>query len=158
PLRAVADQRRPGAPAEEPLSGQHGDDGQLLRRHHPHRRVLPVRLVPAILLPSMASPVFITRHGQSEHNLETRFYMGRSPASCFAGEGRPQAQRLAERLAGDGRVRHVVASSLPRTVETAQIVATRLGLAPVHTDDAFWELSKGEWEGRMPRHAPPPEV
>jgi broad specificity phosphatase PhoE len=104
------------------------------------------------------STVFLTRHGLSEHNLNTRYFMGRSPPSRLTEQGREQARRLAARLAADARVRHVVASSLPRALETAQIVAGRLGLASLHSDDAFWELSKGEWEGRMPRDGVPAEV
>ncbi len=108
-------------------------------------------------LPAPA-PILITRHGLSEHNLNTQFYMGRSPQSRLTGEGRRQAEQLGKRLAVDGRVRHVVASSLPRTVETADIVAGCLGVSSIHRDDAFWELSKGDWEGRMPRDGVPPDV
>jgi broad specificity phosphatase PhoE len=102
-----------------------------------------------------AATVFLTRHGLSEHNLSTRFYMGRSPASELTDVGRAQARRLGERLAERRAVGHLVASSLLRAVETARIVAQRLGVAEVHEDDAFWELSKGDWEGRMPRDGVP---
>jgi len=100
-------------------------------------------------------PVLLTRHGKAEHNLVTRFYMGRSPDSRLVREGRDQARALGMYLLRHRPVARIVSSSLPRALETAEIVAAILGGVPVHADDAFWELSKGEWEGRMPRDAVP---
>ncbi len=102
-----------------------------------------------------AAPVLLTRHGQSEHNLNTRFYMGRQPQSRLTELGRQQATRLGEHLAATTPVAHIVASSLARTVETAERIASPLGIDTIHTADAFWELSKGDWEGRMPRNGVP---
>jgi broad specificity phosphatase PhoE len=100
-------------------------------------------------------PVLLTRHGASEHNLNTQFYTGRSPASRLTDEGRAQARALGSNLVAHHAVSRIVASSLPRTMETAELVASTLGQVPVHAEDAFWELSKGNWEGRMPRDAVP---
>jgi len=102
----------------------------------------------------MSRTVYITRHGQSEHNENTAVFMGRAPSSRLVEKGREQARRLGRRLARAGGVEHIVASSLPRTEETARIVAEHAG-GVVHLEDAFWELSKGHWEGRMPRELPP---
>src|SRR5262245_15869136 len=99
--------------------------------------------------------VLLTRHGESEHNLNTRFYMGRAPESRLTAQGREQAARLGRHLAASRPVGTIVASSLPRTVETAELVAKALGSAQVRTEDAFWELSKGDWEARMPRDGVP---
>jgi probable phosphoglycerate mutase len=99
--------------------------------------------------------VLLTRHGLSEHNLQTQLYMGRSPASRLVAEGRAQARALGAHLARREAVQRIVASSLPRALETATLVAAELGGVPVHADDAFWELSKGDWEGRMPRDGVP---
>lgn len=99
--------------------------------------------------------VLLTRHGTSEHNLVTQFYMGRSPDSRLVQEGRDQARALGLHLAQRRAVARIVASSLPRARETADIVAAALGGVPVDQDDAFWELSKGDWEGRMPREGVP---
>ena len=99
--------------------------------------------------------VLLTRHGTSEHNLVTRFYMGRSPDSRLVQEGRDQARALGAYLARTRPVAHIVASSLPRARETAEIVAAALGAVPVQEDEALWELNKGEWEGRMPRDGVP---
>ena len=103
--------------------------------------------------------LYITRHGLSEHNLNTRFYMGRSPASPLVEEGREQARRLGSHLTTlERKVTRIVCSSLPRTVETARIAGAALGIASVSQEDAFWELSKGAWEGSMPRENLPAEV
>jgi broad specificity phosphatase PhoE len=101
--------------------------------------------------------ILITRHGQAEHNLNTQFFMGRSPLSRLTDMGRDQARRLGQRLLADEIRPRIVCSSLLRTVETAGIVASALGADAPEPDDAFWELNKGDWEGRMPR-ALPPEV
>ncbi|MCH9045989.1 MAG: histidine phosphatase family protein [SAR324 cluster bacterium] len=106
----------------------------------------------------MPTVIYITRHGLSEHNLNTQFYMGRSPASRLTEEGRGQARRLGQRLARIGAIDQIVCSSLPRTVETAQLIATELGVEALAHEDAFWELSKGGWEGVMPVADLPPEV
>jgi probable phosphoglycerate mutase len=99
--------------------------------------------------------ILITRHGQAEHNLNTRFFMGRSPSARLTDEGRVQARRLGQRLLADPVLPRIVCSSLPRAVETAEIAASVLGVDSPERDDAFWELSKGDWEGRMPRVLPP---
>ncbi len=98
--------------------------------------------------------IFITRHGEAEHNLNTEFFMGRSPEARLTGRGRKQAQRLGARLAKEAAVQRIVCSSLPRTLETAELIGECLGLRTLEPDEAFWELSKGEWEGRMPRILP----
>jgi broad specificity phosphatase PhoE len=103
--------------------------------------------------------LYITRHGLSEHNLQTHLYMGRSPQARLLPEGRAQARRLAERLARTRpAVQRIVCSSLPRAMETGTVIGAVLGLGPVAGEDAFWELSKGTWEGRMPRVGVPPDV
>lgn len=99
--------------------------------------------------------IYITRHGVSEHNLNTEVFMGRSPASRLIDEGRTQATRLGERLAREAAVTRIVCSSLPRTMETAELIAAEIGCAPPLPEDAFWELDKGSWEGAMPLELPP---
>jgi len=106
-------------------------------------------------MPEPSPSVLLTRHGLSEHNLETHVYMGRSPGSRLVAEGRVQAQALGAYLARSAPVSRIVASSLPRTLETADLIAAALGRVPIEADDAFWELSKGSWEGTMPRDGVP---
>ncbi|MCZ6558936.1 MAG: histidine phosphatase family protein [SAR324 cluster bacterium] len=104
-----------------------------------------------------STSITITRHGESEHNLITRVFMGRSPNSMLTETGREQARKLGRRLAGEAAVGQIIASSLPRTMETAALIAEQLGLAEPIADEAFWELDKGDWEGAMVR-PPPPEI
>lgn len=98
--------------------------------------------------------ILITRHGEAEHNLRTDVFMGRSPASRLTALGREQARSLGRRLADGLPPRRIVCSSLPRAVETAELIAEAAGGVPISREDAFWELSKGEWEGHMPRVLP----
>ena len=83
--------------------------------------------------------------------------MGRSPESRLVPVGREQASSLGVRLSLEGVVEKIVCSSLPRTLETAELIGAELGLE-VEPVAAFWELSKGNWEGVMPRHDLPPDV
>lgn len=101
--------------------------------------------------------ILITRHGEGEHNLNTEFFMGRSPTARLTPRGLDQARRLGQRLARENPPGRIIASSLVRTVQTAREIAREVGLERIEEEDAFWELSKGEWEGRMPR-VPPPDV
>ena len=98
--------------------------------------------------------IFITRHGLSEHNLNTRVFMGRSPESRLTDQGKTEARRLGDRLASRTPPDRIICSSLPRTMETGEIIARQCGLDTVIPEDAFWELSKGNWEGSMPRELP----
>src|SRR5579863_10048958 len=104
---------------------------------------------------SRSPVVLLTRHGLSEHNLTTQFYMGRSPASRLVPEGQAQARALGRYLSAHHPGGRIIASSLARTLDTAARVASELGGIPVQGDDALWELSKGDWEGRMPRNGVP---
>jgi broad specificity phosphatase PhoE len=106
----------------------------------------------------LTTTVFVTRHGTAEHNLRTDVYMGRSPWARLLPQGREQALGLARRLARGPAVQRIVCSSLPRTLETGEVIRDVLGLAAVEGEEAFWELSKGDWEGSMPRRGLAPEL
>lgn len=105
----------------------------------------------------MITTILITRHGEGEHNLNTGVFMGRAPEARLTPRGREQARLLGQRLKSQPSPSRIICSSLPRTVETAEIVGQTAGISTLHSDDAFWELSKGDWEGTMPR-PPPPEI
>jgi broad specificity phosphatase PhoE len=47
---------------------------------------------------------------------------------------------------------------LPRTLETGTAIAEALGVPRIAGEDAFWELSKGTWEGSMPRAHLPEDI
>ena len=91
--------------------------------------------------------LFITRHGFSEHNRRDDVFMGRWPESRLTDQGREEARQLGERLK-EKNLHRLVSSSLPRTMETAQIIAECCGITDIYPEDAFWELSKGDWEGK----------
>lgn len=62
--------------------------------------------------------------------------------------GRAQARAAAERLLVDGvSVDRVAASSLTRARETAEIIATHLGVGEVLVDDRLVETDVGPWQG-----------
>ena len=103
----------------------------------------------------MKTRIYLTRHGEGEHNLRTNVFMGRAPEARLTARGREQAERLGRRLAASTAPRHIICSSLLRTVETAEIIGRAIGLSKVQGDDAFWELSKGDWEGVMQRPLDP---
>lgn len=102
----------------------------------------------------MKTTIYITRHGLSEHNLSTEIYMGRSPESRLVEQGREQASLLGARMAKEFQIDQIISSSLMRTMETSRLIAKELGLGNVTEEPAFWELSKGSWEGSMPRDLP----
>ena len=78
------------------------------------------------------------RHGEV-HNPDKILY-GRLPDYHLSERGRAQAQAVADWLAARDIV-YVVASPLERAQETAEPIATRLGL-PIDTDDDLIESSE----------------
>jgi broad specificity phosphatase PhoE len=90
-----------------------------------------------------ATRLYLVRHGATQLTAEDRF--SGAIGVDLSVEGRAQAERLAERLAGEP-ISAVYASPLSRTVETATIVATPHRL-PVIQRDGLREISHGHWEG-----------
>lgn len=87
--------------------------------------------------------LLLVRHGETDWNAEGRL-QGHTDRPLNE-VGRRQAATLAEQLAGDG-IGAIYASDLARARETAEIVATRLGL-PVALDPDLREKNWGSWEG-----------
>lgn len=83
----------------------------------------------------------LVRHGATEWNAAGRHQGWSDPP--LSAEGRAQAARLRERLAGEA-FDHVVASDLLRARETAEIAVPG---AAVATDRRWRELHFGAWEG-----------
>jgi broad specificity phosphatase PhoE len=88
--------------------------------------------------------VLLARHGETNDNLEPIRVQGFTDTP-LNDTGRRQATELAERLAGAG-IRSLWSSDLSRAAETAQIVGTRIGLAP-SLDARLREANRGDWEG-----------
>ena len=85
----------------------------------------------------------MARHGETDWNRESRF-QGHADTTLNEA-GRAQARQLAERLADD-HIAAVYSSPLLRALETAEIVAARLGLA-VETVEGLREVDVGSWSG-----------
>ena len=88
--------------------------------------------------------VLLVRHGATTLSAEDRF--AGSTDVDLSDEGRAQAARLSERLAG-GRLAAIYCSPLRRTMETATIVGRPHALSPVPRDE-LREIDHGHWEGR----------
>jgi broad specificity phosphatase PhoE len=87
----------------------------------------------------------LVRHGETEWNRNGR-WQGHTNVPLSAA-GREQARRLAERLKAEGAMfDHIYASDLHRAFETAEIIATALGLA-VHPLIELREIDIGAWSG-----------
>ena len=97
--------------------------------------------------PPDATEIVLIRHGASAHAVPGEPFEtleGQSDPP-LAPEGRQQAERLAQRLAGEAFERLFV-STLKRTQETAAPLAAHTGLEPT-TVPELREVALGEWEG-----------
>ncbi len=89
--------------------------------------------------------LFFVRHGETEWNRIGR-WQGHADIPLTA-QGREQAVLLAERFAAEGQTfDHIYASDLGRAFDTAQIIASALGM-PVHPLIELREMHLGNWSG-----------
>src|SRR5688572_3836293 len=95
----------------------------------------------------MTTRLLLIRHGATTSSAEDRF-AGAIDVE-LSDEGRAQARKLSERLAGTA-LAAIYASPLSRTVETARLLGAPRGLEP-RLDDGLREIADGHWEG-MRRH------
>ena len=89
-----------------------------------------------------AARVFVARHGEAEYESQLLSDAG----GGLTGLGRSQAAGLADSLASE-RIAHVYTSSMSRAVQTAEIVAARLGVG-VTVRDGLREFGVGSFAGR----------
>ncbi|MFZ9706628.1 MAG: histidine phosphatase family protein [Ilumatobacteraceae bacterium] len=90
--------------------------------------------------------IIMVRHGESEWNVLGK-WQGRADTK-LTDAGRSQARDAARSIAESGIAIHrIVASSLSRARETAEIVATTLSLDAPEVDDRLVETDVGPWEG-----------
>ncbi|MEU1278942.1 histidine phosphatase family protein [Streptomyces sp. NPDC005805] len=88
----------------------------------------------------------LLRHGETALTPEKRFSGSGGSDPVLSDAGRRQAEAVASALAARGTVQTIVTSPLRRCRETAEAVATRLGL-PVTVDEGLRETDFGAWEG-----------
>ena len=92
----------------------------------------------------MTTRVFLVRHGETALSAEDRF--AGSTDVPLGPNGRVQAEKLAARLESCS-VSAVYASPLQRTMDTATIIARRIGVS-VDARDGLREIDHGHWEGK----------
>jgi broad specificity phosphatase PhoE len=95
--------------------------------------------------PSGSVQIVIVRHGETDWNADGRFQGHLDVPLNDAGV--LQAQRAAAVFAPTEPV-HLVSSDLGRAKQTADILATALGMKPAHDPD-FRESFGGRWEGLL---------
>jgi len=88
---------------------------------------------------------YLIRHGLND--MVGKAIAGWVPGVHLNKEGREQADRLAEYLAKH-RIQHIFSSPLERAQETAQPLATKLGLQ-LQTADELGEVHYGDWNGQL---------
>ncbi len=98
----------------------------------------------------MQTTLYLVRHGEAYCNVNPG-----GPVAGMKGDlgltelGRQQAERLRDRLAiGEIRADVLIASTLPRAHQTAEILAPALGL-PITFDDEVQEMRVGEADGML---------
>jgi broad specificity phosphatase PhoE len=93
----------------------------------------------------MYTTLFLVRNADTDFTRDRRL-AGRRDIGLSAA-GRAQAEALRDRLAGGHEIAEILASPLPRAVETAEILATCYGLGVVR-DPRLIDFDAGRWEGR----------
>jgi ribonuclease H / adenosylcobalamin/alpha-ribazole phosphatase len=97
---------------------------------------------------TVATTLLLVRHGVTEHTVNKLMTGGLGGLNVgLTDEGRDQARATADWLAplAEG-IDVVVSSPVRRTLETAEIIAARLGRT-FETDDGLAEMEFGAWEG-----------
>ena len=87
--------------------------------------------------------LYLVRHGELTTSKEWRFVGHRDVE--LNDTGVEQLQKLAERLSNE-KINLVLSTDLKRTVHSASIIGTSIGLSPIPHPD-FREINLGCWEG-----------
>ncbi|MFJ6355282.1 bifunctional RNase H/acid phosphatase [Streptomyces sp. NPDC092046] len=98
--------------------------------------------------PDMGAPAtfVLLRHGETALTPEKRFSGSGGGDPELSAAGRRQAEAVAAALAARGTIQEIVSSPLTRCRQTAEAVATRLGL-DVRIENGLRETDFGAWEG-----------
>ncbi|MFD8384529.1 bifunctional RNase H/acid phosphatase [Streptomyces sp. NPDC059679] len=114
----------------------------------------PSAVAPGVAPPGWAVPAdlgtpatfVLLRHGETALTPEKRFSGSGGGDPELSPVGRRQAELVATALAARGTIQVVVSSPLRRCVETAEAVASRIGV-DVHIEEGLRETDFGAWEG-----------
>lgn len=87
--------------------------------------------------------IYLTRHGQTQFNLEERM-QGHIDVELNA-EGIKQAKALADRIKSDS-IDHIYSSPLSRAFKTASVINEHHNI-PLNVDERLKEMGFGSWEG-----------
>lgn len=90
--------------------------------------------------------ILLIRHAVNDF-VKTGKLAGWTPGVHLNEDGKVQAAALGERLA-DAPLRHIYASPLERTMETAQAIAAHHAGIPLEENLDIAEVKYGDWEGR----------
>ena len=116
-------------------SDQHKTNGPLQRNKHREQPVPDTR-------------IFLIRHGQPVQH-SGKIFLGQSDIP-LSQRGKGEADAAGDRLLSLGaRPRRIYASDLSRAMETADIIAGKLGGVPVIPDILFREMAMGTWDGEL---------
>ncbi|NGN65949.1 hypothetical protein G5C51_18865 [Streptomyces sp. A7024] len=128
--------------------GRRPDRGRGHRRHHgeaDRRRTRPLRAARDRAVSDVTTLVLL-RHGETLLTPERRLSGSGGTNPGLSPAGRRQAAATADALARRGGIDAVVTSPMRRCRETAQAVATRLGLS-LQVERDLREADFGTWEG-----------
>lgn len=93
--------------------------------------------------------IFLVRHGEAEHNvLNVLDSLSGDEVYALTPRGREQIIKVAEQIALDGVVDAIISSPMPRTRETATLIAEKNNIEKVLYDFRLRETDFGKWEGR----------
>ncbi|MES4908258.1 MULTISPECIES: bifunctional RNase H/acid phosphatase [unclassified Streptomyces] len=134
----------PGAPAPGVAPAETTAPGVAPPADAPARTAPPGWAVPADL--GTPATFVLLRHGETALTPEKRFSGSGGGDPELSPVGRRQAELVAAALAARGTIQVVVSSPLRRCVETAEAVASRIGV-DVHVEEGLRETDFGAWEG-----------
>jgi probable phosphomutase (TIGR03848 family) len=89
--------------------------------------------------------ILLVRHAVNDY-VKTGKLAGRLPNIHLNDEGKAQAEALGARLA-DSPIKHIYASPLDRTMETAAAIQVHHSHLSVQTNELIGEVKYGDWEG-----------
>lgn len=105
--------------------------------------------------------ILLVRHGETHWNREKRIQgHGDSPLTLKGIEQAKAYGRTLQGLVGDGSGWRMIASPLPRCVQTAAILCEVSGLdfTAITLDARLKEISTGQWAGRLKAEMDPVEL